>query len=350
MNFWRLRLIPSLCVCSSLGLGQAPDSGRQITLDVVVTDKSGKPVSGLAQQDFTLLDNKQPQRVISFKASTETAPAADRPVEAVLVMDAVNAPFSAVSYARTQIEKYLQGDKYLENNGALPVPTSLAFFTDSGMQIGNVTSREGKALVAELDQNQTGLRTITRAQGVYGADERLELSLNALAQLAAYETPRPGRKLVIWISPGWPLLTGPRIELSGKDQRDIFARIVAMSDTLRRAGITLYSIDPLGTADAGQGQTYYYEEFVKGVKKPNQVQIGNLALQALTVQTGGRVRNSNNDVAAEIASDVADARSFYVLTFEGLPGDGPNEYHALEIKLDKPGLKALTRTGYYAQP
>ena len=41
---------------------------------------------------------------------------------------------------------------------------------------------------------------------------------------------------------------------------------------------------------------------------------------------------------------------FTSLTFEGLAGDGPNEYHALEIKLDKPGLKALTRTGYYAQP
>jgi hypothetical protein len=33
-----------------------------------------------------------------------------------------------------------------------------------------------------------------------------------------------------------------------------------------------------------------------------------------------------------------------------LAGDGPNEYHALEIKLGKPGLTARTRTGYYAQP
>ncbi len=28
-----------------------------IRLDVVVTDKSGTPVSGLKQEDFTLLDN-----------------------------------------------------------------------------------------------------------------------------------------------------------------------------------------------------------------------------------------------------------------------------------------------------
>ena len=54
--------------------------------------------------------------------------------------------------------------------------------------------------------------------------------------------------------------------------------------------------------------------------------------------------------STQIASAVADANSFYVLTFEGLVGDGPNEYHSLEIKLDKPGLKVRTRTGYYAQP
>ena len=52
----------------------------------------------------------------------------------------------------------------------------------------------------------------------------------------------------------------------------------------------------------------------------------------------------------EIASCVRDANNYYTLTFNALPGDGPDEYHALEIKLDKSGLKALTRTGYYAQP
>ena len=27
-----------------------------------------------------------------------------------------------------------------------------------------------------------------------------------------------------------------------------------------------------------------------------------------------------------------------------------DEYHTLEVKVDKPGLTARTRTGYYAQP
>lgn len=89
---------------------------------------------------------------------------------------------------------------------------------------------------------------------------------------------------------------------------------------------------------------------MKGVKKPSQAQFGDLALQAIGIQSGGLALNSNNDVTGEIASCIADANSYYVLTFDTPPGDGPNEYHALQVKLDKPRLTARTRTGYYAQP
>jgi VWFA-related protein len=348
----RTRYVPWFCaVCFWIvcGFAQQPvppaGSNRQIALAVLVTDKSGKPVPGLQQQDFTLLDNKQPQKILSFQAIEGKAAKADPAVQVILLVDQVNTSFTRVSYARQEIEKFLRRD-----GGELPQPVTLAILSDSGLSTGNITSQDGNALAADLTQNKAGLRSITRNQGIYGAGDRVGLSLNALQQLADYEAPRPGRKLVIWISPGWPLLTGPRIELSNKDQQRIFSQIIALSDSLRRAGITLYSVDPLGTADAGGFRTSYYEEFVKGVKKPGQVQIGNLGLQVIATQTGGRVFNSSNDVAGEIASAVADANAYYVLTFDGLPGDGPNEYHALEVKLDKPGLKAVTRTGYYAQP
>jgi VWFA-related protein len=325
------------------GFAQAPASGtdHRIVLDVVVTDKSGKPVSGLQQQDFTLLDNKQPRKIDSFEASA----ASDPPVEIVFLVDEVNTDFTHVSFARAQIEKFLRRD-----GGELPRPASLAVMSDAGVAMGNVTTQDGNALATELDQNRAGLRSITRSQGIYGANDRVGLSLNSLQELANYEAPRPGRKLVIWISPGWPLLSGPNIILGEKDQQRLFSQIVGISDSLRRARITLCSIDPLGTQDAGGFRTTYYEEFTKGVKKAHQVQIGDLGLQVIATQSGGRVLISNNDVTAQIASVVEDAKAFYVLTFDAPAGDGPNEYHALEIKLDKSGLKALTRTGYYAQP
>ena len=84
------------------------------------------------------------------------------------------------------------------------------------------------------------------------------------------------------------------------------------------------------------------------MKAPKNVEIGNLGLQVLAYQSGGRVFNSSNDIAGEIASAATDANAYYVLSFDAPPPDGPVQYHALEVKLDKPGLTARTRTGYYA--
>jgi VWFA-related protein len=317
-----------------------------MTLDVVVTDKSGKPVSGLQQQDFTLLDNKQPQRILSFQAVEGGTATADPPVEVILLVDEVNTAFTSVATERNEIEKFLR-----RNGGALAQPVSMVFVSDSGTT-ATISSRDGNAVIADMNQQQFGLRTVNRSQGIYGAGDRIQLSLNALQQLVNKEATRPGRKLVVWISPGWPFLNEPGMDmnLGSKQRQQIFNSIVGISDALRQARITLYNVDPLGLADAGQFRTTEYMQFSKGVKAAGQAQNGNLALQVLAYQSGGRILNSSNDLAGEIATCVADANAFYVLSFDGLPGDGPNEYHALDIKIDKPRLTARTRSGYYAQP
>lgn len=347
-------LLSGLSVLSALGQQEAalgksessgsPDSNRRMTLDVVATDKSGKPVAGLEERDFTLLDNKEPQKILSFQAVTGSA-TGDPPVQVVLLVDEVNTSFTSVSTEREQIMKFLT-----RTEGDLSRPTSFVFLSDKGLTMGDAPTRDANALLASFNQEQHSLRIINRSQGFYGAQDRLQISVRALEQLAASATQIPGRKLVIWISPGWPLLSGPGVQLTSKNQDGIFRSVVSLSDELRRARITLYSIDPLGTNDAGGLRTIYYKNFVKGVKSARQVQIGNLGLQVLAEQSGGRVLNSSNDVAGEIAECMRDAGAFYTVTFDGLPGDGPNEYHALEMKIDKPGLTAHTRAGYYAQP
>jgi VWFA-related protein len=169
-----------------------------------------------------------------------------------------------------------------------------------------------------------------------------------LHQLAAYGAKVPGRKIVLWISPGWPILSGPNIELTQKEQQSIFGTIVSLSTELREARITVDSIDPLGTADTGGLRTVYYQNFVKGIRKPNNAEFGDLALQVIATQTGGMVLNSSNDVAGQMQKAMEDAQAYYELSFDATPGE-PNEYHQLEIKVAKPGLVARTRTGYYSQ-
>src|SRR5271169_5442806 len=53
--------------------------GGLIKLDVVVTDKSGKPVTGLEPTDLTVLDNGQPSKILSFQAFDGPRPRPTRP-------------------------------------------------------------------------------------------------------------------------------------------------------------------------------------------------------------------------------------------------------------------------------
>lgn len=318
-----------------------PPNDRRITLDVQVNDKSGTPIRGLQQQDFTVLDDKEPRKIASFQVVD--AASSDLPVEIVLVIDAVNTPLSSIAYERDEAKKFL-----LKNGGKLAIPVSLVFFTDHATETG-APSRDGNVLAKQLDQYAIGLRTSTRSQGLYGATDRYSLSMQALDAMIGYEQHRPGRKLMVWFSDGWALLSGVNVQPSQKEEQGIFARIVAISTRLREARITIYQIAPYGSEAAGSLRSSYYEEFLKGVKSANQSVYGNLGLPVLAVQSGGRVFNTTNDLTGALASCASDADYFYVIGFDSLPADDPNEYHTLQIKVDKAGTKARTRTGYYNQ-
>ncbi len=60
-----------------------------IRVDVAVTDKSGKPVTGLLEKDFTLLDNNEQQKIVTFQAFNGGIQPATS-FEVVLVIDELN--------------------------------------------------------------------------------------------------------------------------------------------------------------------------------------------------------------------------------------------------------------------
>jgi VWFA-related protein len=310
---------------------------------VAVTDKSGKPVAGLQQNDFTLLDNKQPQRIVSFRAEEKGA-APDAPVEVVLVADEINTGYLNLVADRDEIEKFLRRD-----GGELALPVSMVFLSDTVTSIGRASSRDGNALAASLDAHKFGLRAVGSAQGLFGDAERRELSLRALDQLLNYEATRPGRKLVVWIGPGWPLFAGSTVTPSWKGQQAIFGSVVACSDSLRRARTTLYDVNPRGNWQDTM-EKVAYERFLTGLRTAKQAQFGSLGLQVLAYQSGGRSFDSSGDLAGLIATCVMDGTDSYALSFDGLPGAGPNEYHELELKTSTRDLTVRAPSGYYAQP
>ena len=76
--------------------------------------------------------------------------------------------------------------------------------------------------------------------------EQAQLSLSALNSIAAVEAKKPGRKMLIWLSAGWPAISGPQFIPGPADHKRFFDSIVDTSAAMLKAHITLYSIDPVG--------------------------------------------------------------------------------------------------------
>jgi VWFA-related protein len=350
------KLVPSFVIttlcCPLLALAQSTGAPlgvnlreTTITLDVVVADKAGKLVSGLDMKDFTLLDNNQPVKILSFHA-TDNAPdatshGADTPVEVILVLDTVNLDFKFVSYERQEIEKYLAS-----NGGHLAQPVSLYVYTERGLDSSGAPSTDGNALAAVVRELDNKVRMSSISQGVNGAIERFYSSIRTLAVIAQHEALRPGKKLLIWVGPGWPMLDSVSVDISEKAQRENFSSIVALSSLLRLGRVSVYSIS---SSDGGASPALY-RDFLKGVKSAGKSSPANLGLKVLAVQSGGRVMGPNNDLGAQIDSCVQDARSFYTLSFDPPRADRVSEYHDLKVLVATPGLTPRTSTGYYNQP
>jgi hypothetical protein len=74
---------------------------------VVVTDKSGNPVAGLKQQDFTLRDNGGPEKIVSFQSFDPVTAEPDPPVEVILVIDELDMAPLQLSIAEHEAENFL---------------------------------------------------------------------------------------------------------------------------------------------------------------------------------------------------------------------------------------------------
>lgn len=317
----------------------AAPAGIPMRLDVVVSDRSGKPVAGLSAEDFALFDNGRPRRLLSFGANRGDATLRS-PAQVILLIDTMNARFADVSYETRQVEKYLR-----QNGGRLAYPTSVDWVTEEGVKAQVTPMLDGNAMADKLEMMEAAVHSIVAAQGIYGALDLFQRSIRVLDAVALDEAQRPGHKLAIWIGPGWPMLGGPTFDLTEKTHQTLFRDIVAMSDRLDKAHLSLYSVS-LGQADRS---TFMYTEWLKGVRKVDDASGASLSENVLAVQSGGVAQPPTNDVAEAIDECVQDAEVFYTLTFEAAETDQPYEYHELKLQLDKKGLKARSKTGYYAR-
>lgn len=316
-----------------------------INLDVMVTDGTGNPVPGLTESDFRLFENGREQKILSFQAFTGEGAGTEPPVKVILLIDTLDIPPELAREERYAVTYYLR-----KNGGQLARPTSVLLLSDTGLLTASKSSIDGSVLAGEIQHNDfTMVRRNAPGPGRpsslgYIVDP-IEYALEALGQIATDERRQPGRKLLIWVGPGWGIgsggIDGVRIH------PNLFGTIRWFSTLLREAHLTLYSFS-VGESESDPRATVY-KDYVPGVTS-HSASIMNLNRKVLAVQSGGRVIDSGLDIVDGIKNCVRETGRFYRISFDPFTAEHPDEYHDLKVEIDQPGLNARTSTGFYDQP
>lgn len=325
--------------------GTSTDQPQTIHLDVLVKDPSGKQLRGLPEQAFTVFDDEQPQKLIGFKqVDTRDDPGA---VHVLIVMDMINPGYNSITWGREQLSEYLK-----QEGSSLHNRTTIAAITEDGLKMMSGSTTDGGVLQTEFSKIPTQRRLVTEAAGPDGDLQLLSQSLEQFTQILAIEKARPGRKLVVFISPGWPNLGWVGSEQDLKQRQWVFNINVGITDTIRDARMAIYRIDPfeLGGHHSGDHDPFYYKDFLKPVRKPGDATYPYLGLGVLAIHSGGQVLVTGKDITGELNDVLHDAGSYYELTYAAPPAGGPNKYHAISVRVDQPGTDVQSLAGYYADP
>ena len=328
----------------------APPEGL-IHLDVSATDGEGKPFSGLAAKDFTMMDNGVPQKIVSFAASNQSTDENERLTEVVLVLDEVNLPPVQFELVKEETMKFLR-----QNGGHPGQPVSVYRFTPSGLFTSEPTT-DGNALAEDV-AHPGSPRTvwgIPRNRDPFKTAEseryaQWNQNLRLLYSIAVERRSNPGRKLLVWMGFGWPAIRG-REEHKGT----AFSSLVELSTRIREARMVISEVT---ARTEPQALSFHdtYKDYLAGVRTPSELEgpgpdsYSHFALPVLAIQSGGLVLDELSDISRAIEHCVEDARVFYTISFDPPNTAQPDEYHDLKVQIGLPGFAARTNTGYYDQP
>jgi VWFA-related protein len=339
-------LIPLLLLLAFPTLAQSPQPAptaptihvysRETIVDVLVTDDKGQPVRGLTHSDFTVEEDGHPQPIRSFSEYDKTTPPppprtlppntytnstalpASGPVQ-IFLFDLLGTRPADMERAKKYIADYLR---------SMPVGTQVALFAFSpskDLRLLQGFTTDGPAAAAVVDKlDVEWLRNPT-----YGTP----IAIAGFNQIAAYVAGIHGRKNLVWIVPGMPLMidrdggyTVPTgINPPGSPDMTVARRLKDLYDLFTLEQIAIYPLDPHG---------------VHRIDNP-------AALQAAEVAeaTGGAIDNTN-DYKGEIARVVDQTSHAYTLSYVPTRPDQDGHFHPIKITVDRPGVHLSYRTGY----
>lgn len=375
-----------------------------VQIDAVVTDKDGRHVPDLGQQEFEIYENGRRQEITNFSyvASGEyeaspVKPAADtnappappvalRPEQVrrtiALVVDDLGLSFESIAYIRDALKRFVErelqpGDlvavmRTSAGSGQLQQFTAdrrrLAAAIDSvrwrGFGRGNnlgplnlladdsgtVTTDQANAQLA--GRRGEGGEALSNSLDDFREDLFAVGTLGSLGHVVRGMREMPGRKSILLMSDGLTLLTP-----EGLNQR-VLAALQHLTDLANRSSVVLYTLDARGLPTLGLTAA-------DGTSRLNMQQISDLpsrrrqeyrrsqeGLHYLAEQTGGFFVRNNNDLAAGIRRVINDQRGYYLIGYRPEPSTfdaatGRSKFHRVEVRVKRSGVGVRSRTGFY---
>jgi VWFA-related protein len=339
---------------------------RRVIVDVMVRDAHGKPVHGLTEGDFSITEDKQPQRVLSFdvydfdKASIARTPnspplppnvfvnlptVAERGPLYVMLYDMVNMENEDQITARQQVLKFIKSK---------PAGTRFAIFVASDMlRLVQGFTEDKDQLYAALDPKSPkphAPRIFLYARN-YGRGDPYT-AVDALTHIGQYLDGIPGRKNLIWVSGSFPLAIAPQEGDSAYWQTDVKAEI----NSLAQAQVAVFPlnvrgviVNPEGALTGGQPGG--------GSTASNAINSGSSSLtrdyatqDTLATATGGRAIYSDNDLSSMLADATEDGGNYYTLTYSPPNQGDDGKCHNIAVKLDKTEYQLSYRRYYCRVP
>jgi hypothetical protein len=183
----------------------------------------------------------------------------------------------------------------------------------------------------------------------------VQLAGNALETIANHLQSVPGRKSLIWISGGFPIIIptqfGPEIMSS-----QISRALRAVND----ADIAIYGVDMRGLMPAlnptTSTATIAMPAFRGGAPPPqvfntlSTVAPNQDVLRQAAAATGGRVYADTNAIGESVRRAIDDGRVSYVLGYYSPREKPDSKFHSIEVKVQRDGVDVRHRKGYLALP
>jgi VWFA-related protein len=365
-------------------------NSKAVLVDVIVTDRNGKPVTGLKKDAFTVTEQGKQQKISFFEENDSTKPA--QPVEMpklppdvfsnfspfpqpaavnVLLLDSLNTPMENQSYVHSQAVKFLKSAKPGTRSAIFTMGLSLHFiqgFSDdpavlaaalnnkknnevetSVMLKGEEESAAQQRLINMMNEPVGGHGATAAGAGMVGDLQRfinendkartIDRELRTLAnlqRLAAFLEGFPGRKNIIWFSekpPGVFLLGGdplhPVLDTGNPALDDEIKKTLAMLGTARAA---IYPVDPRGLLPNFSEDTTHDQ----------------LNAQILAEESGGRAFANMNGFSDIIDKVTSDSGHFYTLSYVPSNTKMDGVFRKVGVKVAGGKYSLSYRRGYFA--